>query len=356
MRCAWAILALGSLVLAGCLHAEDEPAGAPRRQIAVQPGRVTASWVTQNQLYREGRAGRLAAPVNSTLIGNLAPAAAPDRSGRLLAYSSWRRRGPVLRVRDLATGADRIVAAGAYSGVWRRDGALAYFQARVPFVRLVRRYVGHVVVRARPTSPAVRWTRSAARYVVAAWAGDRLVAYRVGAGWPDLLVLDGPGRVRLLGRSMALVAVSPDGRQALVARYGSSPTLVRVVSIADGAELSRLRARRLRWILESGAWEGDRAVASTSAGLGLFRVTDRKLELEDVLPLDPNVVGTGVFEPRFDASGARVAAWIELHSTPRQTFPAASVVDCDLAERSCTSGPRVPSVPGVRLVYDPSRP
>jgi hypothetical protein len=350
------MLAVGSLALVGCLHAKDEPAGAPRGPIAVQPGRVTAPWVTQNRLYRDGREGRLAAQVNTTLIGNLAPAAAPDRSGRLLAYSSWRRRGPVLRLRDLATGADRLVAAGAYSGVWRRDGALAYFQARVPFVRLVRRYVGHVVVRPRPTSPAVRWTRSAARYVVAAWAGDRLLAYRVGAGWPDLVVLDGPGRVRLLGRSTALVAVSPDGRHALVARYGSSPALVRVVSIADGAELSRLRARRLRWILESGAWEGDRAVASTSAGLGLFRVTDRKLELEDVLPLDPNVVGTGVFEPRFDPAGEQIVAWVELVSAPRQTFPGAAVLECDLAERSCTSGPRVSSVPGVRLVYDPSRP
>jgi hypothetical protein len=356
MRCASAILALGWLVLAGCVHGQDEPARAPRGPLAVEPGRVTTSWVTQNQLYREGRAGRLAAVVSSTLIANLAPAAAPDRSGRLLAYSSWRGRGPVLRLRDLATGADRIVAAGAYSGVWRRDGALAYFQAAAPAVRRVRRYIGHVVVRRRATSPAVRWTRSAARYVVAAWAGDRLLVYRIRPGWPDLVVLNGPGRVRLLARATALVAVSPDGRHALLARYGASPPLLRVVSTAHGVERSRLRVRRLRWILESGSWEGDRAVAATSGGLGLFRVTGRNLELEDVLPLDPKVVGTGVFEARFDPAREQIAAWIELVSAPRQTFPSAAVVECDLAERSCTSGPRVSSVPGVRLVYDPSRP
>jgi hypothetical protein len=356
MRRASAILTLALLAPAGCVHADDEPAPPPRGPIAIQPGRVTTSWVAQDRLYRDGKPGPLAAAVNSTLIGNLAPVAALDRSGRTLAYTSWRSRRPVLRLRDLATGADRVLAAGAYSGVWRHDGALAYFEAAVPAVRIVRRYVGHIVVRRRPTSPPVRWTRSPGRYVVAAWAGDRLLAYGLRPGWPDLLVLDGPGRARVLGRSTALVAVSPDGRHALVTRYGSTPPLVRVVSVVDGIERSRLRVRRLRWIVEAGSWEADRAVAATNAGLGLFRVSDRTLELEDVFQLDPSVVETGVFEPRLDASGERVAAWIDLHSAPRQAFPGAAVVECDLAERSCTSGPRVSSVPGVRLVYDPSRP
>ncbi len=356
MSRAFAALLLGSLALGGCVHAKNEPAGAPAGAIALEAGRVEASWVAGDRMYGAGGSRQLRGTVNWTLIANLAPAAAPDRSGRLLAYSSWRGRGPVLRLLDFRSGADRVLAPGAFGGVWRRDGAIAHFQATMPALRAPRRYVGHVVVRRRPHARPVRWTRRAGRYVAAAWAGDRLLVYRLGSTWPDLLVLDGPGRVRLLGRSTALVAVSPDGREAFIARYGATPPLVRIMSVASGAEHGRLRVPQVRWILETGSWVGERVSAPSSEGPAVFRVRDRTLELERLLRLDPGALPNGLFEPQLDSSGQRIAAWGELVPPPRQAVPAAAVVECELEARRCVSGRRVSSLLGPRLVRDPSRP
>ena len=341
---------MAALLVSGCAHRGDE--SALPRELTVARGDVSARFVAGDRLGST----RLASPVVTNLIANLAPAAVPDATGERVAYNSWRGDRPLVRVRD---GSDIVLADGAYSPAWRRDGAIAYFQALrpdLPSLAEVRRYRGHMVVRDDLKAQPVRWTRQPARYVVAAWAGDRLLAYRITSGWPELLVLDGPGRQRLLARDAALVAVSPDARNVFVSTYGESPPLVRVLDVGTGAERARLRVPGVRWIVEAGSWRGGRVAASASSGIAVFGVTDAKITLQRLLRLDRKGFPTGVFEPQLDEAGGQVTAWGERESRPRQAFPSVAVVECDLAERRCVRGPELSSAVGPRLVYDPSRP
>jgi hypothetical protein len=355
---------LGAILFAGCLHgAGEEPRARPEAArsgpVAVDAGAERGvAYVAGDRLYglRASRPIRLAAAINTTLIANLSPAAVPAPAGRLLAYNSWRGGGPVVRIRDLETGKDDVLDEGAVSLAWRRDGALAYFKALKRDVGAPRRYAGRVVVRRAPAADPVRWTPTPRRYLVAAWAGRRLLAYRMRSRWPDLIALDAPGRARLLARAGALVAVSPDGSRAFVSTYGASPPLVRVLDIASGREIARRAFRELRWLTESGAWTGDLVVATGNDGLAVFRVRRRAIALEQVLRFAPAGFPVGPFEPRLEDAGRRITGWAELESQPREALPQAAVLTCDRVARRCRHAPPVSTGVGLRLVYNPSRP
>jgi hypothetical protein len=308
---------------------------------------------------------RLAAPVNTAFVGNLSPGAslAPERQA-LLAYNAFRGGRPVVHLRDVATDEDRVLAAGAYSLAWRPDGAIAYFQRRDPTARSPKS-PGHVVVERRPGAPATRWTAKPGRYVVAAWAGDRLLVYRIARSWPQLLVLDGRRRVRVLGPRTALIALSPDGTRAFVSRYGAATPLVRILDVARGAELARLTLAGdgkaggvpgVEGIGESGAWARDLVVAPASSGLVVFRVGAREVAVEQVLELDPNLFPTSFAQPRLDATGRTITATAQLTQAPRAAVPLAAVLECDRVALRCRQGRSAPLPEGARLIYDPSRP
>jgi hypothetical protein len=357
-------LGLFAAVAVGCRHDEPERrlqvAGPASGAVTVveRPRTVSAAYVAGDRVYGLSRAGdvRLAASINTTLIATLSPAAVPSPDGRLLAYNAWRGRRPLIRLHDLESGKDDVLDEGAMSPAWRADGALAYFKALVPDVRNPRRYRGQVVVRGRPDARPVRWTRKPGRYLVAAWAGRRLIAYRVGPSWPDLLVADRPGRVRVLTKAAALVAISPDGGRAFVSMYGASPPVVRVLDVATGRERARRVVRSLRWVTESGSWAGSLVAATANSGVAVFRVGARSIALEQALRFDTSGFAVGPFEPRLAAAGRRIVGWAELASRPRQALPQAAVLDCDRAERRCNQTAPISTAVGLRLVYDPSRP
>lgn len=359
---------LVALGLAGCTHSEQE--GKSRSATQARSGEATLEsggeidvvWIAGDRVHGlSGRRGgqKLAAAVSTTLMGTLAPAAVSDPSGGdLLAYNAWRGKRPVLRLHDLVGGNDTLLDEGALSLAWRTDGTLAYFKALEPDVRDARRYVGHVVVRSSRQARAVQWTRQPGRYVVAAWARERLLVYRLGKSWPDLLVLDGPGRARTLARAGALVALSPDGRRGFITIYGASPPVVRVVDVATGRTGARSTLRRsgMRWIIDSGSWSGMHVVAATSRGLAVFRLGPAAIRLEQLLRFPRGAFPTGVLEPRFGPSSRRIVGWGELESRPREPLPRAVVVECDRLRLRCASGPPISSALGPRLVYNPSRP
>jgi hypothetical protein len=367
MPCTNAIaVGLLAAALAGCRHDEPErsrqvarPASGPVT-VAERPRAVSAPYAVGDRVYGVRPSGevKLAASINTTLIALLSPAAVPSPDGRLLAYNAWRGRRPLVRVHEFESGKDDVLDEGAMSLAWRADGALAYFKALAPDVRDPRRYRGHVVVRARarPDAAPVRWTRTPGRYLVAAWAGRRLLVYRIGSSWPDLLVADGPGRTRVLAKAGALVAVSPDGRRVFVSAYGASPPVVRVLDVATGREVARRVVTALRWVTESGSWAGSLVAAPANAGVAVFRVGARSIALEQALRFDSAGFAVGPFEPRVESAGRRIVGWAELASRPRQAVPQAAVLDCDRAERRCTQAAPVSTAVGVRLVYDPSRP
>jgi hypothetical protein len=365
---------LATLVLAGCLHSASEQSP-PTTNSEPASGRVTVAegtrpigvpYVAGNRIY--GITGdeadeELAAAANTLLIGTLAPAAVPEPgSEAAVAYNSWRKDRPVIRLRNLDRDEEAILDVGAYSVAWRRDGALAYFKALEPKLdtKNIKRYLGHVVVRASRAAPPRRWTARAGRYVVAAWAGERLLAYRLGESWPDLLVLDGRGRERVLARAAALVAVSPDGEEAFVSAYGATPPVVRVLDLADGEELGRLevraappRSEAVRWIVEAGSWTGDLVVAESNVGLLVFGVSGNDIVLEQALAFSRFPLG--VFEPHL-VDDRTIVAWGQLEQLPRQAVPDAVALQCNRFTRRCVQGERVSSANGPRLVYNPSRP
>ena len=324
---------------------------------------------------------RLASPPVAPLAGWLTPAAVPSSDGRYLAYNTWRElrpddpalswsdqgiepgdplATPSIRLYDAATRTDAVFEPGAFSLAWRSDGALAYFKGAERDYRAGRPYEGDVVVRASLDAPPEIWSPAKARYVVAAWARQRLVAYREGEGEAlDVVVFDGPGRMRVLAHDSALVAISPDGRRAFVERGpADGPPAVLVVDVADGTEKAALDLTTVDpavgAVNYAGDWRADRVVASSASGLAVFRVRPGSIELERTLV---TAEGQALAEPRFaDPSGQRVAAWAS-------KAEGGVFLDCDLFEGRCEQTVPLPNGRGVngfptwrRPLYNPSRP
>ena len=349
--------------------------------LAVRAGldRAPGAFVRGNAIYDgNGRRAELGAAVSGALMGPLSPVAVASNDGRLVAYNTWQElravddersfsaQGiadgdalgtPSLRVHDEA-GRDFLLDRGAYSVAWRDDGAIAFVRGSEDDFRAGRAYVGQVMVRRGLHGPATAWTSEPARYVVYAWAGPRLLFYRLGSGESlQLLVGDGPGSIRPLTEGSA-IAISPDGSR--VAVLSPDGTNVRILGIADGSEHGWLdvttSSPALSWVGYSGAWIGDRIVAPASAGLAVLRASGNTLELEQVLSLDQAQFPAGVQEPRFaDGAGNEIVATADV--PPKADAPAVSFfLRCDRITRSCEQGEPAPAHGWQRLVDNPSRP
>jgi hypothetical protein len=337
-----------------------------------------ARFVRGDGLYDgKGAKQRLEAPVSGALMGPLSPVAVASPDGSSVAYSAWHelrsvdsalsfsaqriRPGDALAVPSLRVaddeGHDFLVARGAYSAAWRTDGALAYVQGVEPSFRAGEIYDGRVYVRRGIHGPAVEWTTEPARYVVYAWAGERLLLYRIGAGESlELLVADGPGRVRPFADGSA-VAVSPDGTR--VAVLSPDAASIRVLDVASGREQAWLdvttSSPALRWIGYSGSWTRDRVVAPASSGLAVFRVGQESIQLEQALSLSQAEFPAGVQEPLF--AGKETDEIVATAEAPAGDGDAAAFfLDCDRLARTCARGTPVPAKEWPRLVRNPSRP
>ena len=342
------------------------------------PGNVVAG----ARIHGRG-GGALAAQPMGGLMGWLAPVAVPSADGRAIAYSTWRdlrpddpqkswaQQGiepgdalavPSLRLYDLTTRADTLVAEGAFSAAWRADGALAYVRGSPPEYRAGERYLGDIVVRG-PAGGTTVWSLEADRYVVAAWAGQTLIAYRVREGEHlDLVALDGPGRHRELAGDTHLVAVSPDGKEAFVTDGSALPGTVRVIDVATGREraalaLASVSGAPVTWVGYAGSWTGDLVAARSDAGLAVFRVGE-EIRLERLLQLDPEQNPGGVIEPRFVGGSARVVARTSIASGPEapRDDAASVLLDCDVAAARCGRTEPLPARAWLRFAYNPSRP
>jgi DNA-binding beta-propeller fold protein YncE len=345
--------------------------------LSVRAGLKTAPgpYVRADGLF-DGHGGRteLGATVSGALTGPLSPVAVRSADGKLVAYNTWRqlrtidrdrsfsKQGigegdalgtPSLRVHDDA-GHDSLLSRGAYSAAWRRDGAIAFVQGDDPDFRAGRTYTGQIVVRRGIRDRDVPWTTEAAHYVVYAWAGDRLLFYRVGLGEKlELRVADGPGKTRPLADGSA-IALNPDGTR--VAVVSQDATNVRVLDVATGRELSWLDVTTttpaLTWVAYSGSWVGDHVVAPASAGLVVFHVGSDSLELEQVLSLDRAQFPVGVQEPRFvDNAGNAIAALADIPPAGGGTGES-FFLQCDRIARSCERGAVAPASDWLRPVAD----
>jgi hypothetical protein len=356
-------------------------AGPRTGALLVRPGldRAPAPFVRGDGLYeKDGRRTSLGGSVSGALMGPLSPVAVASPDASFVAYSSWRERRtvdaeksfskqgiadgdalgtPSLRVHG-ADGRDFLLERGAYSAAWRSDGAIAFVRGVDPDFHAGRVYEGQVVVRPNLHGRSVAWTAEAARYVVYAWAGRRLLFYRIGDGEAlRLLVADGPGDVRELSDGSA-IAVSPDGSRVVVASPDSKS--VRVLDVATGAERSWLdlttTSTPLAWVGYSGSWTGRHVVAPANPGLAVFDVSERSIELEQVLSLDSADFPVGVQEPRFaDEEANEIVATADVPPAPGRDA-VSFFLRCDRTTRTCERGENAPAKGWQRLVDNPSRP
>jgi hypothetical protein len=340
--------------------------------------RPPGPFVRGEALY-DGKGGRtrLGGSVSGALMGPLSPVAVASPDGESVLYNTWRelrrvdtarsfsKQGigagdalgtPSLRLR--AAEHDVVFERGAYSAAWRRDGAIAFVRGVDPNFRAGLVYTGQVVVRRGLHGREAPWTTEPARYVVYAWAGDRLLFYRLGEGETlHLLVADGPGQVRPLTDGSA-IALSPDGSR--VAVLSPDAKSIRVLGVADGGEHGLVdlttSTPSLAWAGYSGSWVGEHIVAPASSGLAVFLAHSDSIELEQVLSLDETQFPAGVQEPRFtDEAGNEIVASADV--PPKEGHAAVSFfLSCDRIARSCERGEETPARDWQRLVDNPSRP
>lgn len=364
------------IVTAGC-GAAQAPSTAER------PGAGPAGmYSVGSTVFGLGRDSlRLESPPVAPLAGWLAPAGVPSPDGRYLAYNTWhevrrddprlswsdqgiepgdRLATPSIRLYDGATERDDLLEAGAFSIAWRADGAVAYFKGVERDYRAAVPYEGHVVVRSNLEADPKAWSSKRARYIVVAWAGETLVAYRESEGEVlDVVAFDGPGRMRVLARGAAVVALSPDGTRVFVERGPAhGRPSVRVLEVADGSTIAALDLTTIDpsvgAVSYSGDWLGRRVVAPSASGLAVFEVGGGTIRLERSFA----VAGAqGIAEPRFsDFAGRRVTAWTT-------AARGGVLLDCDLAAVTCRRFVPLPLARGSggfpawrRPLYNPSRP
>jgi hypothetical protein len=323
---------------------------------------------------------------SAPLVGNLGPVAAPSRDRRYLAYNTWRWAKPIdwqrsfaeqgietgdplgrpqLHLFDLRDGTDTALEPGSFSVAWRRDGAIAYARGNPPDYRANTPFLADVVVRGGIGAAPDVWSEAPGHYLVEGWAGKRLVVRTAAAGGRGALVaFDRAGSERPLADDADLLAINPSGADVLVAESASEAAgpAVRLVSVEDGAEEARLELAEivdpvtrtpLSDIVGIGSWQGDRAVAATSSGLVVFRITGGHLSVDQVLHVEAATrPGGGFYEPRFgDADEHTIVAWADL---PASGGRESAQFICDRYALTCGESRPVPSTRAPRPVYDPS--
>lgn len=340
-------------------------------ELTVVDGRLRrTAWALGDKLYGVRGAKRpleLESPVHAPLTGTLSAAAAESPiAEEVIAYNAFSRKRPVLRLYDAAAQTDVVLDEGTYSFAWRGDGAIAYFKGLESRVEDPARHLGHVVVRESLSAQPVRWTTRPGRYVVSAWAGERLTVHELEKeSWPTLLVFDGVKRSRVLADRAVLIAISPDGSRAVVAKELRTQPVVALVEVATGRELAAFAFTNevdpivdqpINYVADSGAWAGDTIIAAVTKGVAVFRVAGDELALEELLFVHPEVFPLGLAEPVIDATGRYFTASAELQQRPRTVFSRTSLIECDRDTRRCVLDRSAPSFQPPRIVYDRSRP
>jgi len=322
--------------------------------------------------------------VIAPLTGSLTPVATESEDGAFVVYSSWRQlagikpdaRGqglvtgqpvgiPSVRLFDVRSGKDVLLANGAASPAVSTTGAIAYLAGDSPTVRENVDYTGRVVVAdSRNARPRV-WTSGPARYFPYAWAGSQLLVYRgmQDSEGTDLYAYTGPDEAHLLAPNAFAIAISPDGSKVLAA---VGVRTLEVIHIASGAVEDALSLDAPAEpgsppvpaaLMYGGSWVGDRIVANSDRGLVVLNVRGG-LHIESLFktPSFPH----GVSEPVL-VGETHVRGWADL-AHPQQTTgnvdePAYdnALVDCDLETGSCAVSRPDSARKWTRWITNPSR-
>jgi len=279
---------------------------------------------------------------------------------------------PTIRALDLATGEDSVLVSGARSFALRADGMFAYAEGVEPDYRYDMPYLQRVVVRKGLDGPPQVWTTKEDRYTVLQWARGSLFVHREPVGGePELLVLDGPGKVRpVLPHGEQFICTSSDGSRILTWTGGAGtpdPLVLHLVEWQGGKHVSSLTLDGLHdpstgeldpgIAITDGSWEGDRVVVSLNVGgLALLSAKGDELALEKVVTFSyPQADLSSVADVELSGSGNQVFA-VTWEGPDVDTQDHTAVLTYDLAGGECSRW----ISPGARalvcLVSNPSRP
>lgn len=315
--------------------------------------------------------------VIAPLTGSLTPLAVSTPDGAYVVYSAWRQlarirtdeRGqglstgdavgvPSIRLFDMRTGKDALLATGAAAPAVSTTGALAYLAGDTSVVRQNVDYTGRIVVADSVNAKPRVWTSHAERYLPYAWAGSTLLAYRnvPESEGTDLYALTGPDSSRLLATGAYVVAISPDGTEVLTS---VGTRMLERIRVSDGAVEDSVpldASSGPHALMYGGSWRGDRIVANSDRGLVVVNVRGGlHVESQFATPF-PH----GIAEPVF-TDDTHVEGWADLpnqDTTATSTDEAAyanALVECDLATASCTVGSPSPARKWTRWITNPSR-
>lgn len=378
------VAAIAVLQAVGRTAADNEP-------VAIQAGAARIPpipFITDSELIGLPNSGSfsLRGQAAGTLAGWTSPIGVISPNGDSVVYNAWTdlvpfeplksfsQQGisvgdplgePSLRTLDITTGSDRLVADGAYSFAWRMDGAVAYVQGNDSQYRAGVDYVGDIFVGPSLEGSPQSWTSQPDHYIVIAWAGETLLAYRMSEGESlDIIALSGPGRTRVLAPNSLLVAISPDGTQGLVS--DNMAGTAGIIDIATGSTLASLdlhstldptTGQPLGYLAYGGSWVGDRIAAEGASGIVILDVSASGLSLHSVLSLPATKFPMPPHEPQFtDATASRVIAWAPIPGSGGRALDRLYMyLDCTIDDAVCKIGPsRGPRV--FHPVLNPSRP
>jgi hypothetical protein len=271
---------------------------------------------------------------------------------------------PSLRIHDLETGQDRLLADAAQSVAVSGSGRIGYAQGEGD-VRLSVDYLTDVVVRDGLDAEAARWTEHPGRYLVNGWAGNRLVVTRSAEGQElgigEVLVFDGPREVRIAADRATVLGISSDGGALAIAADSDDAPLAHVRTVA----LDDLRTAQAGNVPElvgvsGGSWVGNRLVVSASLDgrpvIATF-LGFNEVRFERTYALDPGRVSSAA-DPFVAADGAVGAIGYPTTGTSkRDDLPPYSVLVCPPDQDICTADP-VPALADHQLgrIANPSRP
>ena len=349
----------------------------------VGPGlSLDGTTVVQTRAGTKRQLGKLGGgdEVIAALTGSLTPVGVTTPDGAYVVYSSWRQLAPIkpdargqglstgdpvgipsVRLFDLRSGKDSLLAIGAASPAVSSTGAVAYLAGDGTVVRQNVEYTGRIVVADSPNAKPRVWTSRPGRYLPYAWAGSTLLAYR---GVPDsegadLYAFTGPDASRLLAANAYVIAVSPDGTE-LLASVGTR--MLERIRVSDGAVQDSLA-------LDSSGLAGPPRAhvlgqLARRPRRGQFRPGARRPQRTRRAPRRVAIRNAsfphGINEPAF-TDDTHIQGWADL---PDPTPTASDVgepaydnalVDCDLATGQCTVGAANPARKWTRWITNPSR-
>jgi hypothetical protein len=253
---------------------------------------------------------------------------------------------PAVRVLDLASGSDALLADGAISPVVSGTGDVAFVKGDQGDYYANVQFTGTIQVQNLIDMQPTTLVGTSDNYRLVGWAGKFLLYYVLSEGERlDLFAVAAGATPVPLAGGAGVVAISPDGTSVLVQRLGTPDGDIALLDVSSGALLQRgagltaTDGTPIGALKMNGDWLGDRVVAATVAfpGLAYLTVTAGGITVEGVRSFGSDQLPWGLATPRFSGDGSSTTAFAKIPPAmdSRGQHPFAEVVTCGALESAC---------------------